>query len=37
LWYRARTTDSRSGTRKAMIVALARKLIMSYARKLVTG
>jgi hypothetical protein len=28
LWYRARTTDSRSGTRNAMIVALARKLII---------
>jgi transposase len=31
LWYRARTTDSRSGTRKAMIVALARKLIIGTA------
>ena len=31
LWYRARTADSRIGTRKTMIVALARKLIlMSY-------
>ena len=40
LWYRARTTDSRRGTRKTMIVALARKLIIalwSYGRKLVTG
>ena len=26
LWYRARTADSRMGTRKTMIVALARKL-----------
>src|SRR5260370_23053242 len=26
LWYRARTADSRIGTRKTMIVALARKL-----------
>ena len=25
-WYRARTADSRLGTRKTMIVALARKL-----------
>jgi transposase len=27
LWYHVRTTDSRIGTRKTMIVALARKLI----------
>jgi transposase len=32
LWYRARTTDSRSGTRKTMIVALARKLIIALWR-----
>src|SRR5690348_18297303 len=29
LWYRARTADSRSGTRKTMIVALARKLVIA--------
>src|ERR1700730_6540815 len=28
LWYRARTADSRLGTRKTMIVALARKLMI---------
>jgi transposase len=27
-WYRARTADSRRGTRKTMIVALARKLLI---------
>jgi transposase len=32
LWYRARTADSRSGTRKTMIVALARKLIIALWR-----
>ena len=37
LWYRARTTDSRSGTRKAMIVALARKLIIALWRFVTTG
>ena len=37
LWYRARTTDSRSGTRKAMIVALARKLIIALRRFVTTG
>ena len=30
LWYRARTADSRVGTRKTMIVALARKLLNTY-------
>src|SRR5467141_3314906 len=29
LWYRARTADSRVGTRKTMIVALARKLLIA--------
>jgi transposase len=29
LWYRARTADSRIGTRKTMIVALARKLVIA--------
>ena len=28
-WYRARTADSRGGTRKALIIALARKLLVS--------
>jgi transposase len=37
LWYRARTTDSRSGTRKAMIVALARKLIIALWRFVTAG
>jgi transposase len=32
LWYRARTADSRMGTRKTMIVALARKLIIALWR-----
>jgi transposase len=37
LWYRARTVDSRSGTRKTMIVALARKLIIALWRFVTTG
>src|SRR5436305_823464 len=37
LWYRARTTDSRSGTRKTMIVALARKLIIALWRLVTAG
>ena len=32
LWYRARTADSRIGTRKTMIVALARKLVLALWR-----
>jgi transposase len=28
-WYRERTVDRRSGTRKTMIVALARKLLIA--------
>jgi transposase len=32
LWYRARTADSRLGTRKTMIVALARKLMIALWR-----
>jgi len=35
-WYRARTADARGGTRKTMIVALARKLLVALWR-LVTG
>ena len=31
-WYRARTADSRRGTRKTMIVALARKLLIARGR-----
>jgi len=37
LWYRARTADRRSGTRKTMIVALARKLIIALWRFVTTG
>jgi transposase len=37
LWYRARTADSRIGTRKTMIVALARKLIIALWRFVMTG
>jgi transposase len=36
LWYRARTADSRIGTRKTMIVALARKLIIALWRFVTT-
>ena len=37
VWYRARTADSRRGTRKTMIVALARKLIIVLWRFVTTG
>ena len=37
LGYRARTADSRIGTRKTMIVALARKLIIALWRFVTTG
>src|SRR5258707_5606794 len=37
LWYRTRTADSRIGTRKTMIVALARKLIIALWRFVTTG
>jgi transposase len=37
LWYRARTADSRRGTRKTMIVALARKLLIALWRFVTTG
>jgi transposase len=37
LWYRARTSDSRAGTRKTMIVALARKLLIALWRFVTTG
>jgi hypothetical protein len=36
VWYRARTADSRRGTRKTMIVALARKLIIALWRFVTT-
>src|SRR5882672_7075830 len=36
-WFRARTADSRIGTRKTMIVALARKLIIALWRFVTTG
>lgn len=36
-WYRARTADARAGTRKSMIVALARKLIVALWRLVTTG
>jgi transposase len=37
LWYRARTADSRIGTRKTMIVALARKLVIALWRFVTTS
>ena len=37
VWYRARTVDSRSGTRKTMIVALARKLVIALWHFVSTG
>src|SRR5690349_16823772 len=36
-WYRARTADARGGTRKAMVVALARKLLIALWRLATTG
>jgi transposase len=36
-WYRARTADRRGGTRKTMIVALARKLLIALWRMVTTG
>jgi transposase len=36
-WYHARTQDRRSGTRKTMIVALARKLLVALWRMVTTG
>ena len=36
-WYRARTADSRGVTRKTMIVALARKLLIALWRLVTTG
>jgi transposase len=36
-WYRARTTDARGTTRKTMIVALARKLLVALWKLVTTG
>ena len=36
-WYRARTADGRRDTRKVMIVALARKLLIALWRLVTTG
>jgi transposase len=36
-WYRARTADGRGGTRKTMIVALARKLLIALWRYVTAG
>ena len=36
-WYRGRTSDCRGGTRKTMIVALARKLLIALWRLVTTG
>ena len=36
-WYRARTADTRGATRKALIVALARKLVVALWRLVTTG
>ena len=36
-WYRARTADARGGTRKTVIVALARKLLIALWRLVTTG
>jgi transposase len=36
-WYRARTADARGATRKTMIVALARKLLIALWRLVTTG
>jgi transposase len=37
LWYRARTADARAGTRKTLIVALARKLLVGLWQLVTTG
>jgi transposase len=36
-WYRMRTTNARAGTRNTMIVALARKLLISLWRLVTVG
>jgi len=37
VWYRKRTSDAHGGTRKTMIVALARKLLVALWRLVTTG
>jgi transposase len=37
LWYQARTADSRAVTRKTMIVAVARKLLIALWRETAPG
>ena len=36
-WFQTRTADRRGGTRKTMIVALARKLLIALWRLVTTG
>jgi transposase len=36
-WFRTRTADARIGTRKTMIVALARKLLVALWRMVTVG
>jgi transposase len=36
-WFRARTAEARGGTRKTLIVALARKLLIAFWRLTMTG
>ena len=36
-WYRTRTADARGGTRKTLIVAMARKLLIALWRLVTTG
>jgi transposase len=36
-WFHARTADGRSSTRKTMVVALARKLLIALWRLVTTG
>jgi transposase len=36
-WYRVQTADARGGTRKTMIVALARKLLIALWRLVISG
>jgi transposase len=36
-WYRSRTADARQGTRKSLIVAMARKLLIELWRFVTTG
>lgn len=36
-WFRTRTADARGGTRKTIVVALARKLLIAFWRLTTTG